>query len=70
MGIMRIPIHLIQDDREIRKIAFFLAQESGQQEMGKPDGAVLAVRDDKDDIDLREQSAEQLQPLKLFPVRG
>ncbi len=38
--------------------------------MGEPDGAVLSIRENEDDIDLREQSAERLQPPKLFPVRS
>jgi len=38
--------------------------------MGELDRALLSIRDDKDDINLREQPAEQLHPLKLFSVRS
>jgi len=37
--------------------------------MGEFDGALLSIRDHKDDIDLREESTESLHLLKLFPVR-
>jgi len=70
MGILRISVHFVKDYLEIRKITFFLAQESGRQEMGESDGAVCSIRDNKDDINLREQPAEQLHLLKLFSVRG
>ena len=70
MGILRICIHFINDFAEVREITIYLAQESGQQEMGEFDRALLSIRDDKDDINLREQPAEQLHPLKLFPVRS
>jgi hypothetical protein len=36
--------------------------------MGKFDHALLPIRDDKDDINLREQPAEQMHLLKLFSV--
>ena len=38
--------------------------------MGESDRPLLSIREDKDDIDLREQSAEQLHLLKLFSVRS
>jgi hypothetical protein len=68
MGSVTRPIHFIKDFAEIRKTVFFLAQESRQQEMGEFDRVLLSVRDNEDDINLREQSAKPLHPLKLFPV--
>ncbi len=38
--------------------------------MGEFERVLLSIRDDKDDINLRKQLAEQLHPLKLFPVRS
>ncbi len=38
--------------------------------MGESDGALLSIGDNNDDINLREQPAEQLHLLKLFSVRG
>ena len=38
--------------------------------MGEFDRALLSIRDNKDDINLREQPAEQLHLLKLFSVRS
>jgi len=38
--------------------------------MGEFDGALLSIRDNEDDINLREQPAKQLQLLKLFSVRS
>jgi len=38
--------------------------------MGEFDRALLSIRDNKDDINLREQPAEELYPLKLFSVRS
>jgi len=38
--------------------------------MGEFDRALLSIRDNKDDINLREQPAEQLHLLKLFSVRN
>lgn len=38
--------------------------------MGQFDGALLSIRDDQNDKNLREQPAEQMQLLKLFPVRS
>ena len=38
--------------------------------MGEFDRALLSIRDNKDDINLREQLAEELHPLKLFLVRS
>jgi len=38
--------------------------------MGEFDRALLSIRDYKDDINLREQPAEQLHLLKLFSVRS
>ena len=55
---------------EIREITVRLAHESGQQVMGESDRAFLSIRDNKHDIDLREQSAEQLQMLKLSSARS
>ena len=66
----RIEKHFFEDDFEIREITFFLAQESGQQKMGEFDRALLSIRDDEDDINLREQSAEHLHPLKRVSVRS
>jgi hypothetical protein len=60
----------MEDDDEIREIAIFSAQESGQQEMGEGERAFLLIREDKDDINLREQLAKPLHLLKLFPVRS
>jgi hypothetical protein len=70
MGMLRIDIHFVYDYFEIREITFFSAQESGQQEMGEFDRALIEIRDDKDDINFREQAAEQLHLLKLFSVRS
>ena len=36
--------------------------------MGEFDRALLSIGDDKDDVNLREQPAEQLHLLKLFSV--
>ncbi len=52
------------------EITFFLAQESGQQKMGESESAFHSIRDDNDDINLREQLAEPLHLLKLFSVRS
>ncbi|MGB3863617.1 MAG: hypothetical protein WA915_16175 [Candidatus Aminicenantaceae bacterium] len=38
--------------------------------MGEFDRALLSIRDNKDDINLHEQPAEQLHLLKLFSVRN
>ena len=38
--------------------------------MGEFDRALLSIRDNKDDINLCEQPAEQLHLLKLFSVRN
>jgi len=38
--------------------------------MGDFDRALLSIRDNKEDINLREQPAEQLHLLKLFSVRS
>ena len=38
--------------------------------MGEFDCTLLSIRDNKDDINLREQPAEQLHLLKLFSVRS
>jgi len=38
--------------------------------MGEFDRALLLIRDNKDDVNLREQPAEPLHPLKLFSVRS
>jgi hypothetical protein len=64
------PTHFVEDLTEIHEIIFFLAQESGQQEMGEFDRALLPIGDDEDDIDLREQPAQRLHLPKLFPVGG
>lgn len=47
-----------------------LAQESGQKEMGEIDRALFSIRDDKNDINLREQLSERLHPPELFMVGG
>ena len=70
MAVLRIFIHFVNDLAEVRKITFYLAQESGQQEMGEFDRALLSIRDNQDDINLRQQLAERLHLLKLFPVRS
>jgi hypothetical protein len=70
MRFLGIDIHPIEDYFEIREIAVFLAQESGQQVMGEFDRALPSIRDNKDDVDFREQPPEQLHFLKLFPVRN
>jgi len=38
--------------------------------MSEFDGALLSIRDNQDDVDLREQPAEELHLLKLFSVRS
>ena len=58
----------MEDDFEIRIITFFSAQESGQQEMREGERALPAIRDGKDDINLREQPAKRQHLLKIFPV--
>jgi hypothetical protein len=61
-------MNFIEDFAKIYKIIVFLAQESGQQNMGEFDRALLSIRDDKDDVNLRKQPTERLHPLKLFSV--
>jgi hypothetical protein len=68
IGSVKSPIHFVEDFAEIYEIVIFPAQESRHQEMGEFDGAFLSIRDHKDDINLREQPAEQLHPQKLFSV--
>ena len=68
MTLLGIDVHFVEDDFEIRKITVFLAQESGQQAMGELDRALLEIRKNEDDEDLREQRAGQLHPLKFLPV--
>jgi hypothetical protein len=70
IGSARSPIHFLKDFAEIHEVIFFLAQESGQEEMGEFDGALHSIRDNKDDINLGKQPPEQLHLLKLCPVRN
>jgi hypothetical protein len=66
---MRRPAHFVKDFGEISEIIVFLAKESRQQEMGELDGALLAIGNDQDDINFRQQPTEHLHPLKLFSIR-
>ena len=70
MGFLRIEIHFVQDAFKILEITARLAHESGQQVMGESDRAFLSIRDNKDNRDLREQSAEQLHLPKLPSARS
>jgi hypothetical protein len=68
MTLLRIDVHFVKDDSETRKITVFLAHESGQQAMGELDRALCEIRENEDDVDLREKRAGQLHPLKFLPV--
>jgi len=67
---LRIDIHSVEDYFEVREITARLAQEPGQQVMGELDRALLSIRDDEDDINLRKQPADQPYLSKLFLARG
>ena len=57
--------HFNQDMAEDGEIIAFLAQKTGQQVMGELDRSLRSIREDEDDIDLREEPPEPLHPPKL-----
>jgi hypothetical protein len=66
----RVTGHFSQDMAEGGEIIAFLTQEPGQQEMGEPDRFLRSIREDEDDIDLREESPEPQHPPKLATACG